>query len=138
MASFKNHVQTASLIQGGSNMTGTDFCLNKPHMSRSYLNHPVIPSSMVNICSPPPNMNKQQGARRVISVWRPQAAGQRYNSLISSDCKTLFLLYEAPRKVLGPMQWVLKGLSLGLQELRHEDDHSPPSNAKIFHGVVLN
>jgi len=27
---------------------------------------------------------------------------------------------------------------LGLKELRDEDDHSPPSNAKIFHGVVLN
>jgi len=23
-------------------MTGTDFCVNKPHMSRSYLNHPVL------------------------------------------------------------------------------------------------
>jgi hypothetical protein len=28
-------------IQGGSNMTGTDFCVNKPHLSRSYLNHLV-------------------------------------------------------------------------------------------------
>jgi len=28
-------------IQGGSNMSGTDFCVNKPHMSRSYLNHLV-------------------------------------------------------------------------------------------------
>ena len=30
-------------IQGGSNMTGADFCV-KPHMSRSYLNHFVYPS----------------------------------------------------------------------------------------------
>ena len=29
------------MLQGGSNMTGTDFCVNKPHMSRSYLNHLV-------------------------------------------------------------------------------------------------
>jgi hypothetical protein len=29
------------LIQGGSNMTGTDFCVNKSQMSRSYLNHLV-------------------------------------------------------------------------------------------------
>ena len=29
-------------IQGGSNMTGTDFCVNKRHMSRSCLNHPVL------------------------------------------------------------------------------------------------
>ena len=29
------------LIQGGSNMTGTDFCVNKPHISRSYMNHLV-------------------------------------------------------------------------------------------------
>ena len=28
-------------VQGGSNMTGTDLCVNKPHMSRSYLNHLV-------------------------------------------------------------------------------------------------
>ena len=27
--------------QGGSNMTGTDLCVNKPHMSRSYLNQLV-------------------------------------------------------------------------------------------------
>ena len=26
-------------IQGGSNMTGTDLCVNKPHLSPSYLNH---------------------------------------------------------------------------------------------------
>jgi hypothetical protein len=26
-------------VQGGSNMTGTDLCVNKPHKSRSYLNH---------------------------------------------------------------------------------------------------
>jgi len=30
------------IVQGGSNMTGTDLCVNKPHMSRSYLNHPVF------------------------------------------------------------------------------------------------
>jgi hypothetical protein len=29
-------------IQGGSNMTGTDLCVNKPHKSRSYLNHLVF------------------------------------------------------------------------------------------------
>ena len=29
------------LLQGGSNMTGTDLCVNKPHKSRSYLNHLV-------------------------------------------------------------------------------------------------
>ena len=29
------------VVQGGSNMTGTDFCVNNPHMSRSYLNHLV-------------------------------------------------------------------------------------------------
>jgi hypothetical protein len=28
-------------IQGGANMTGTDLCVNKPHKSRSYLNHLV-------------------------------------------------------------------------------------------------
>jgi hypothetical protein len=30
-----------SQIQGDSNMTGTDLCVNKPHKSRSYLNHLV-------------------------------------------------------------------------------------------------
>ena len=30
-----------SQVQGGSNTTGTDFCVNKPRMSRSYLNHLV-------------------------------------------------------------------------------------------------
>ena len=33
---------TADNIQGGSNMTGTDLCVNKCKQSRSYLNHPVI------------------------------------------------------------------------------------------------
>jgi len=28
-------------IQGGSNMTGTDLCVNKPNQSQSYLNHLV-------------------------------------------------------------------------------------------------
>ena len=31
-------------IQGGSNMTGTDLCVNKCKQSRSYLNHLVFPS----------------------------------------------------------------------------------------------
>jgi hypothetical protein len=30
------------LLQGGSNMTGTDLCVNKPHKSWSYLNHLVF------------------------------------------------------------------------------------------------
>jgi hypothetical protein len=29
------------IVQGDSNMTGTDLCVNKPHKSRSYLNHLV-------------------------------------------------------------------------------------------------
>jgi hypothetical protein len=29
-------------VQGGSNMTGTDLCVNKPNHSRSYLNHLVF------------------------------------------------------------------------------------------------
>jgi hypothetical protein len=29
-------------IQGGSNMTGTDLCVNKPHKSWSYFNHLVL------------------------------------------------------------------------------------------------
>ena len=33
----------ANDIQGGSNMTGNDLCVNKPHMSWSYLNHLVYP-----------------------------------------------------------------------------------------------
>jgi hypothetical protein len=32
-------------VQGGSNMTGTDLCVNRPHTSRSYLNHLVHESS---------------------------------------------------------------------------------------------
>jgi hypothetical protein len=30
------------LLQGGSNITGTDLSVNKPHMSRSYLKHLVL------------------------------------------------------------------------------------------------
>ena len=33
------HLIQICIIQGGSNMTGTDLCVNKPRMSRSYLNH---------------------------------------------------------------------------------------------------
>ena len=42
------------VVQGGSNMTGTEFCVNKPHMSRSYLNHlvlllpPILPVSSLS------------------------------------------------------------------------------------------
>ena len=40
-------------IQGGSNMTRTDFCVNKPHMSQSYLNHLVYFSHHVLLaCGP--------------------------------------------------------------------------------------
>ena len=37
-------------IQGGSNMTGTDFCVNKPHMSWSYLNH-LVNNTVFSSCS---------------------------------------------------------------------------------------
>jgi len=35
-------ILTDVYLQGGSNMTGTDLCVNKPHLSRSYLNHLVF------------------------------------------------------------------------------------------------
>ena len=39
-------------VQVGSNMSGTDLCVNKPHLSRSYLNHlvyyyPLPPTTLV-------------------------------------------------------------------------------------------
>ena len=37
-------------VQGGSNMTGTDLCVNKPHMSRSYLNHLVFCVVLCILC----------------------------------------------------------------------------------------
>ena len=37
-----NAVINMQVLQGGSNMTGTDLCVNKPHKSRSYLNHFVL------------------------------------------------------------------------------------------------
>jgi hypothetical protein len=36
-------------VQGDSNMTGTDLCVNKPHMSRSYLNHLVYRAIWYNL-----------------------------------------------------------------------------------------
>jgi hypothetical protein len=40
---FRNSsvIVKTDVIQGDSNMTGTDLCVNKPHKSRSYLNHLV-------------------------------------------------------------------------------------------------
>jgi hypothetical protein len=37
-------------LQGGSNMTGTDLCVNKPHQSRSYLNHLVVINLIILFC----------------------------------------------------------------------------------------
>jgi hypothetical protein len=34
-------------MQGGSNMTGTDLCVNKPHKSRSNLNHLVFTNNFL-------------------------------------------------------------------------------------------
>ena len=39
---FRYSPEKAFYIQGGSNMTGTDLCVNKPPQSRSYLNHLVF------------------------------------------------------------------------------------------------
>jgi hypothetical protein len=39
MARIHTHLH---IIQGGSNMTGTDLCVNKPHKSPSCLNHLVF------------------------------------------------------------------------------------------------
>jgi hypothetical protein len=41
-------------IQGGSSMTGTDLCVNKPHKSRSYLNHLVSSSALPTLKRPKP------------------------------------------------------------------------------------
>jgi hypothetical protein len=35
------NVSKLCILQGGSNMTGTDFCINIHNQSRSYLNHLV-------------------------------------------------------------------------------------------------
>jgi hypothetical protein len=66
----------------------------------------------------------------------------------------VFLFTTASRMALGPtqppIQWVPGALSLGVKQLGHEADHSPPSSAKVknawsytstppvrLHGVVL-
>jgi hypothetical protein len=65
-----------------------------------------------------------------------------------------FLFTTVSRRALGPtqppIQWVPGALSLGVQQLGHEADHSPPSCAEVknawsytstppihLHGVVL-
>jgi hypothetical protein len=80
-------------------------------------------------------MTTQQGARIAKAVHMLQAAGTRSCSWIFNRCKTLFPLSEATRPALGPMQWVLWGPSLGVKEMR-QDDHSPPSNAKVISWCV--
>ena len=40
-ATCEMSIDVPYVIQGGSNMTGTDLGVNKPHLSRSYLNHLV-------------------------------------------------------------------------------------------------
>jgi hypothetical protein len=65
-----------------------------------------------------------------------------------------FLFSTASRSALGPtqppIQWVPGALSLGVKQLGHDADHTPPSSAKVkngeailhspthLHGVVLN
>jgi hypothetical protein len=39
---FRPKYSYITIIQEGSNMTGTDLCVNKPHKYRSYLNHLVF------------------------------------------------------------------------------------------------
>jgi hypothetical protein len=47
----------------------------------------------------------------------------------------IFLLTSASRPALGatqlPIQWVPGALSLGVKQLWHEADHSPPSSAEV-------
>ena len=40
--SITNTIKAPVIVQGGSNMIGTDLCANKLHLSRSYLNHLVF------------------------------------------------------------------------------------------------
>jgi hypothetical protein len=66
----------------------------------------------------------------------------------------IFLFTTVSRLALGPtqppIQWVPGALSLGVKQLEHEVDHSPPSSAKVkdawnctsippvcYHSVVL-
>ena len=44
---MKNAIEQCAGIQGGSNMTGTDLCVNKCKQSRSYLNHLVSSITML-------------------------------------------------------------------------------------------
>jgi hypothetical protein len=47
----------------------------------------------------------------------------------------IFLLSAISRRALKliwhPVQWVLSNISPGLNWMGHEDDHLPPSNAKV-------
>ena len=45
----RTEYRRALMIQGGSNMTGTDLCVNKCKQSRSNLNHLVHPCTSVDI-----------------------------------------------------------------------------------------
>jgi len=53
----------------------------------------------------------------------------------------IFLFTTASRTALGstqpPIQWVPGALSLGVKQLGHEADHSPPSRAKVKECVEL-
>ena len=43
---FKRLASCTLYVQGGSNMTGTDLCVNKCKQSRSYLNH-LVPTNAI-------------------------------------------------------------------------------------------
>jgi hypothetical protein len=64
--------------------------------------------------------------------------GYDYRELIKASLSIIVgitIICITSRMALGPtqppIQWVPEALSLGVKQLGHEDDHSPPSSAKV-------
>jgi hypothetical protein len=87
---IKSHCIHVGNIQGGSNMTGTDLCVNKPHKSRSYLNHHVYFDNMTE--------EIRKGPRKWTSLTGKLES--RHNSANASDNLIQHLVLEAFAKSL--------------------------------------
>jgi hypothetical protein len=74
-----------------------------------------------------------------ISVVRSQHLPDLHHCLIYTNMKHnylgIFFFTTVSRMALGstqpPIQWIPGALSLGVKQLGHEADHSPPSSAKV-------
>jgi hypothetical protein len=95
-------------------------------------------SRWITVVTSVPTIGVDKQVQILVKNWKTTANGYLSGILLGFDSQQgleIFLFTTesrtAPGPIQPPIQWVPGALSLGVKQLGHEADNSPPSSAKV-------